>query len=453
MRTINPRLLGAFASLFMVGFLASTPIKALAQNAQRAAVAIDNFQVELSDQFAPGSEIEFMLEGTPRGQASVRLTGVKKLITLSEVNRGVYEGSYTLSRRDRLGSQATARATLRVRNVTAIATQSLAATMLPVPNRPAPTQPPVPIPPVPPLAALAIERFTVVPVPRIEPGAELRFAAAGTPNVRASLTIDGVVRDVSMPEVSPGRYEGAYTIRRNDNFPPSLSIVATLERSGQTARSQLNQSLLVDANPPTVRNLSPANNEILAGNPVSVSATFDDSGGVGVDPKSVRIAIGGQDVTRSASVTPQFFTWRGDLRPGNHRVEVNAADIAGNVVRQNWTFSVAGAQTMMPPAQLPLQITSHVNNAQVASGPIEVRGKTAPDATIEVEVQAIASLAGVFGINQRVFRQSLRPDANGNWAFTFQSQSPVPGTRYEVTITTTRGDSVRESKLVLFEQR
>ena len=100
-----------------------------------------------------------------------------------------------------------------------------------------------------------------------------------------------------------------------------------------------------------------------------------------------------------------------------------------------------------------MQITSHANNAQVAAGPIEVRGRTAPDATIEVEVQAIASLAGVFGINQRVFSQSLRPDANGNWAFIFQSQSPVPGTRYEVTITAIRGDIVRESKLVLFQQR
>lgn len=448
MRSIIIRLFAALVPLFTMGLIASTPLMALAQNGQRAPVQIDNFQVDLSDQLAPGSEFEFTLEGTPRGQASVRLSGVKKLIMLTEVDPGIYEGSYTLSRRDRLGPQATARATLRVRNFTAVATQSLTGSPAPVAARPAPTQP------APPTAVLAIERFTVAPVPRIEPGADLRFAATGTPGVRASLSIDGVVRDVPMSEVGPGRYEGAYTIRRNDNFPPSLNIVATLERGGQTVRSQLNQALLVDAKPPTVRNLAPANNEVLAGNPVSVSATFDDSGGVGVDPKSVRIAIGGQDVTRNASITPQFFTWRGDLRPGTHAVEVSAADIAGNAVRQNWTFSVAGAQTPIVAAnQLPLQITSHVNNAQVASGPIEVRGRTAPDATVEVEVQAIASLAGVFGINQRVFSQTLRPDPNGNWAFTFQSQSPVPGTRYEATITATRGQTVRESKLVLFQQR
>lgn len=442
MQSITTRLYAPLLALLTTGFMALAPSAALAQ---RSATQIDSFQVDVSDPLAPGSEIEFTLEGTPRGQARVRMTGVKKLIVLSEVDPGVYEGSYTLSRRDRLGPQPIARATLRVRKSTAFATQSLAGALPAVASRPAPAQPPA--------GRLAIERFSVVPVPRIEPGAELRFAATGTPGVRASLSIDGVVRDVPMSEVSPGRYEGAYTIRRNDNFPPSLSIVAMLQRSGQTVRSQLNQALLVDAKPPTVRNLSPANNEVLSGNPVSVSASFDDSGGVGVDPKSVRISIGGQDVTRNASVTPQFFTWRGDLRPGTHRVDVSAADIAGNAVRQNWTFSVAGAQTAAPAAAFPLQITSHANNAQVGSGPIEVRGRTAPDAKVDVEVQAIASLAGIFGINQQVFSQTLRPDANGNWAFTFQSHSPVPGTRYEVTITATRGDLVRESKLVLLQQR
>lgn len=442
MRSITSRLFAALMPLLVLGLTVSTPLPAWAQSAQRAVAKIDNFQIDLSDQVAPGSEIGFTLEGTPRGQASVRLSGVQKLIVLREVDPGVYEGSYTLSRRDRLGPQPRARATLRVRKTTAVVTHALAGGLPPVANRPAPAPGP-----------LAIERFNVVPVTYIEPGAELRFTALGTPGARATLTIDGVVRDVPMAEVSAGRYEGSYTIRRNDNFPPSRAIVVALDRGGQVVRSQLNQSLLVDAKAPTVRNLAPADQEVVSGNPVQLSATFDDSGGVGVDAKSVRIAIGGQDVTRNASITPQFFTWRGDLRPGTHRVDVNAADLAGNAVRQSWSFSVAGAETPPPAATLPLRITSHANNAQVGTGPIEVRGRTAPDARIDVEVQAIASLAGIFGINQQVFSQSVRPDAHGNWAFTFQPSSPVPGTRYEATITATRGDLVRESKLVLFQQR
>ncbi len=449
MRAIN-RFFTVFMPLLVTCLIGALPQMAGAQPRARPAPEISSFQVNLSDQLAPGSEFEFTLEGTPRGKASVRLSGVNRNIVLREVDPGIYEGSYTLSRRDRLSPQPTASATLRVRNLATVATQALASSPAPVASRPAPLPVPAPAPAI---ATLAIERFTVAPVARIEPGAELRFAAIGTPGARASFTIDAVVRDVPMPEVRPGRYEGAYTIRRNDNFPPSLSIVATLEGNGQSIRSRLNQALLVDAKPPTIRNLAPANNEAVANNPVSISATFDDSGGVGVDPKSVKIVIGGQDVTRNASVTPQFFTWRGDLRPGTHQVEVTAADIAGNAVRQNWTFSVAGPQSPLPAAVLPLQITSHTNNAQVGNGPIEVHGRTAPDAKVEVQVQAVTSVAGLFGINQQVLNQTLRPDANGNFVFTFQSQVPVPGTRYEATITATKGELVRESKLVLFQQR
>lgn len=441
------RFLSYLVPLLAVGFIATASQPAGAQPRARFAPEISSFQVDVTDQLAPGSDLSFTLEGTPRGRASVRLSGVNKNIVLSEVERGVYEGSYTLSRRDRLGPQPTATATLRVRNVSKVVTQALAGGPPPVASQPPPPAPPPAAPP------LAIERFTVVPVARIEPGAELRFAAVGTPGARATLSIDGVVQGVPMQEVRPGRYEGAYTIRRNDNFPPSLNIVATLEGNGQTIRSRLNQALLVDARPPTVRNLAPQNNETVAGNPVSVSATFDDSGGVGVDPKSVKIMIGGQDVTRNASITPQFLTWRGDLRPGAQSVEVTAADMAGNAVRQTWVFNVASPQTPPPAAMLPLQITSHANNAQVSGGTIEVRGRTAPDTKVEVQVQMIASVAGFFGINQQVLNQTLRSDAGGNFSFSFKPQVSVPGARYESTITATRGDQHNETRLVLFQQR
>ena len=292
----------------------------------------------------------------------------------------------------------------------------------------------------------------MTPVARIEPGAELRFTLFGTPGARALLTIDGVVRDVAMQEVRPGRYEGAYTIRRNDNFPASLNITMALESNGQVARSKLNQALLVDARPPTIKNLAPKNNEVVTGSPITVSATFDDMGGVGVDPKTVKLTIGGQDQTRNASITAQFLTWRGDLRPGNYAVEVTASDNAGNAVKQNWAFVVASVPAPAA-AALPLDITSHANNAQVPSGRIEVRGRTAPDAKLDVQVQAIAALAGIFGINQQIFNQSIRSDASGNFAFSFQPQIPVPGARYETTITASRGDQTREVRLVLFQQR
>lgn len=434
--------------LFTAGLFGAVPAVAIAQSANsRFATQITNFTVDQTDQLTPGSDINFTLEGTPKGQASVRLNGIAKNIVLREVDPGVYEGSYTLSRRDRLSTPVTAKATLRGRKGSTIATRTLGAAAPTAAVAP-PTAPPAVA-----AGAPAIERFTVSPVARIEPGAELRFATAGTPGARAAFSIEGVARDVPMREVRPGRYEGAYTIRRDDNFPPSLNIVGTLEANGKSTQSKLNQALLVDARPPTIRNLAPKNNESVAGNNVSVSATFDDSGGVGVDPRSVKLMIAGQDVTRNASITPQFVTWRGDLRSGPNTIELTAADNAGNAVRQNWVVVAGASQAAAPATTLPLEITSHANNAQVASGAVEVKGRTVPDAKVDVQVQAIAAVAGFFGINQQIFNQSLRSDGQGNFSFSFQPQIPVPGARYEITVVASRGDMTRESKLVLFQQR
>ena len=430
-----------------VGFMATLPHLASAQSNNRSAPQIDAFIIDATAPLTPGSDIDFTVEGTPKGQATVRITGINKNIVLREVSQGTYEGSYTVSRRDRLGTQPIARATLRVRGIASVSSQALpaVAAAAPVPAQPVTAPPAATMP--------AIERFGVTPVAKIEPGAELRFNAIGTPGGRALLTIDGVVRDVPMQEIRPGRYEGAYTIRRNDSFPASVVITMALEANGQVSRSRLNQALLVDARAPTIKNLSPKNNEVVTTNPVSVSATFDDMGGVGIDPKTVKLSIGGMDKTSNASITPQFLTWRGELRAGTYPVEVTASDNAGYPVKQSWTFVVASAQAPAAAAVLPLEITSHANNTQVPNGTIEVRGRTVPDAKVDVQVQAIAALAGIFGINQQILNQSFRSDAQGNFAFSFQPQIPIPGARFEATITASRGDQIREVRLVLFQQR
>lgn len=435
--TFYQRILRLLIAPLAVALVAASPQLVSAKSDNKYSPQISNFSIDAQQPITPGSDIDFTLEGTPRGQASVRINGVNRNINLREVSNGVYQGSYTLSRRDQLGAQPTARATLRQRGVTTFVTQAFATTVVAAPQASLPV----------------IERFGVTPVARIEPGAELRFVVTGTPGGRALLTIEGVVQGVALPEVKPGRYEGAYTIRRNDNFPASLNISMALEANGQVARSKLNQALLVDARPPTIKNLAPRNNEVVNGSPISLSATFDDMGGVGVDPKSVKLMIGGQDQTRNASITAQFLTWRGDLPAGTYPVEVVAADNAGNAVRQNWSFVVAGPQTPAAAAVFPLEITNHANNAQVPSGLVEVRGRTAPDSKVDIQVQAIAALAGIFGINQQILNQSIRSDAAGNFAFTFQPQIPIPGARYEATITASRGDQSREVRLVLFQQR
>jgi hypothetical protein len=420
--------------------LLSLSSAAIAKKTGSAAPQIGNFYMAPAGQLGPGTELQFTLEGTAKGKATVRIAG-GKTIALTELDPGVYEGSYTINNRDRLTANVAARATLTVGGRSATKALGLA----PQPAASAPSANP-------PSGTLAIERFTATPLEKMEPGAELKFALSGTPGAKAVFSIDGVAKDIAMKEGKSGQYEGSYTIRRVDNFPPGVKVVATLEAGGRSVQQQLAQPLVAVAKPPVIKNVAPREGEVVTGRQTVVSGTFDDTGGLGVDLKTVKITVAGNDVTRAAIVTPQFFTYRTDLKPGPYPVEISAKDAVGNPVRYAWTFTVA-AEAAPAAAALPLDILSHANNAQVPGGGVEVRGRTAPDARLDVQVQAFAAVAGAFGLSQQIFNQQLRADAAGNFSFAFQSPLPVPGTRYEVVINAAKNDLRKEARLVLFQQK
>ena len=445
------RLMYMLFGFFAVGFVPP----AFAAAASKTPVVIDSFVADPANQLTPGTEIVFTVEGTAKGKASVRIAGVPRTINLKEEDRGTYEGTYTIRSSDKIAPNATARATLKARGRTVVAELAFKAAP-PVAAAPAPkpaagptTGPTTGGPATGQAGALRIDRFTITPVDKLEPGVDLRFHVQGTPGAQATVGIQGVNRDIPMKEVKPGQYEGTYTVRRLDHFPPSGNIVARLEAGGQTARTRLNQSFLADAKPPVLRNPSPRDGESIPPGQISITGTFDDSGGVGVDPQSVRVLVDGRDVTGNSTITPQFFTYRADPGPGSHQVQVNARDMSGNEMRHSWRFTVG----QPAPTVLPLQILSHPNNALIPGGPTEIRGRTAPNAQVDVRVTQTASVAGLFGVNQEVLSQTVRADPNGNFGFRFQPQLSVPGSRYEVTMKARTDQASRDAQLVLFQQK
>ncbi len=411
--------------------------------AQPAAPQLRALQVASDDGLRAGAQLDFTLEGTPRGQVSLTVRGVPRTLVLKETERGVYTGSYTVRRQDKIAENSPIRATLRVRNRSTAVTYSFPAGMAntSVATAPAP-------------AGLKIDRFAVAPIDKLEPGAELRFTLNGMAGGVAEFDIPGVINNVPMREVRPGVYEGAYTIRRLDNLAPSRPVVATLRQGDRAVTSTLTQALITDAKPPVIRNMSPREGEVVVrGANTSVSGTFDDAGGVGVDPKSVRLMLSGRNVTAETQITPQFFTYRADLPAGRYTMDVTAKDLAGNAVRQAWNFEVAPAVSAAPATVL-LQVTSHANNASVEGSPVVVRGRTAPGAMVDVKVGAVGTLAGLFGMNQDLLTQRVQADGNGNFSFSFAPQFPLPGTRYEVTMTAGKdGMTATETRLVLFQKQ
>jgi hypothetical protein len=447
--------LAALPLIAAIGFLASDPSSA-ATKKKASAPQISSFEMEPPDRLAAGGELFFRLQGTAGGKATVRVTGVSRTIVLDEVDDGTYEGAYRLRRADKPTPRSAVTGLLRKNGLSTtsriqFAMPAAAQAPAAAPQAQAPAQP------------LAIQRFSAEQVDRLEPGTELKFALDATPGQRASFAIEGI-GTTPMREVRPGRYEGSYTVKRLDRIG-GVPIVAMLEgANGAWVKSELrSRQLLVDTRPPVVRNQQPKDGDVVPeAGPVTVSGTFDDHGGLGVDPQSVKVVVGGRDVTAQTTVTRDFFTYRGELPQGSYAADVSAKDLAGNAVRSAWSFRVApgalagagtGSVTPVAAGPLPLEFTSHQPNAAVPSGRVQVRGRTAPNATVDVEVVGLAAVVGMIGVSNKVYADRIQADAQGNFQFEFTPQAFIAGTRYEIDAKASAGGQTRESKLVLFAQR
>lgn len=403
--------------------------------AQPAAPEVHSLHVTSDHGLAPGSRLQFRLEGTPRAKASIRIRGAQAMIPLAETSRGVYTGRYVISRNDQIQEGDKIRAIMRRGNRTVTASYDIPAGIGNVAAAPPPVR---------------IERFQVAAVDRIEPGTEIRFTVLGAPGAAAFVDLPGVANNVALREVRPGQYEGTYVVRRRDTLDVSGPVVATLRMGDRAVTMNLAQPLVAaDNRAPAIVNLRPREGDTVAGDPATViSGSFRDRGGAGVDPGSVRIMLSGRNVTSDAQVTSDSFTYRAPLPPGRHTVDVTARDDSGNTVRRSWSFEVASG-----PAHVPIQILSHVNNGQVEGSTTRIRGRTAPLAEVNVRVDAVPPVIGQFGVAQNVFSRTLQADPSGHFEFSFNSPFPVAGTRYDVSMKAQKADVTTEAKLVLFQRQ
>ena len=441
-----------------------------------AAPQTRGLEVNADNGVAPGSQIRFTLEATPGGQASARVPGLEAPVALREVSPGQYSGGYTVRRNDRIDPAAVIKVNLTAGGRTAVGAFTFPPSfMQPVAVASVPLRP-IAIAPAPAAtysvqpatvqavaAPLRIERFAVAPLGRAEPGAELRFRLNGMPGAAAWLDIPGVVRRLPLREVRTGVYEGGYILRQQDNLAAAGPVTATLRSDdNRIVTATLSQPLVIDNRPPQIGNLSPRQGDTVSGGPMLMAGTFDDAAGAGVDPQSVRIVVSGRDVTSLAQITPREFSFRGRLPPGRHTVEVTAADRSGNVAQKAWSFDVGSSVLGAAPISLPLMVMSHQNNGSIGHDGTVIRGRTAPFATVQVRVDAISptSRRVEAGVAERLLAASVQADANGDFSFDFNpryvrdnaSSLPVPGTRYELSLTAIRDNVSSESRLMLFQR-
>lgn len=307
---------------------------------------ISSFSVEPVDDLSPGRELVFSVEGTPKATVTMTIGKVARNIPMREVRPGYYEARYTIRQQDRITEETAIQANLQKgnRGATARLQDSLIATddFESEDNS---------------AQGLAIDRFTAQNVENLEPGTELVFTLNGTPKANATFSIDGVTYDQPMREVSAGRYEGRYVIRRQDAFASSgTQVTASLEKGERVVRARLDKNLVASNNSST-----------------------------------------------SSS------------------------------------------------AELPLEIISPNNNSQVADM-VEVVGKSEPGSTVSINVTAKNSLAGVVGLDRSIYNQSVQADSQGNFRFSFKPSNLIPGTRYEISLSASKGTKTTQESLVLVQR-
>ena len=352
MKIISTMALALLSStIYLPGTVQASPKPSIQVAQQRVfASDIESFTVYPVQRLDPGTELFFVLRGTPYSRATLTIPNAVQNLPMREVRPGVYEASYIIRDWDRISENTAVRATLQTgdRISSARLQQPLVADYgygrddYGYSDRR--------------FQSLSINRFTAEPVQRLDPGTTLNFTLIGTPNATATFSIEGVAYNIPMREESNGVYRGEYTIRRQDYFPRSdATVTASLQSGNQVIRSRLDGDLF---------------------------AGYDDG----------------------------FNT-----------------------------------------AELPLEIITPQENARV-SGRVEVQGRSAPNATVNVNVQATSSLAGLFGFERNLLERTIRADEQGNFSFAFNPTISIPGTRYEVNLSATRGDRTNEETLVLFQE-
>jgi hypothetical protein len=451
---MKTRLRSTLAAAMLLAPVAATFVAEPAAAQQRAVVAapqVADMTLNSDAGLSPGARLRVQVRATPNARrANVVLGDSGISVPLRQQTRGTYTGSYTVRRNDHIDATQlmTARVQFGDRWYSRQFNFPPAFQALSMGAAPAQQD--------------TIERFVMRPMGRLEPGRELRFRLVGKPGGDAWMDIPGVIRGIDLTEVRPGVYEGNYTIRRRDNLNAFDNAIATLKHGDQRATQRVDVGggdrefggPARDERAPLISDMTPGNGDrITERNNTRISAHFSDEGS-GIDPQSVRLRLNGRDVTADARVNEDRVVFRDDLDPGRYTAELTVRDRAGNSSTKAWTFDVAGDR-QVGSGPLPLQVTSHSNNMVVdANGNLSIRGRTAPYATVRVQVDSVANVAGLLGVSQPVLDQTVQSDRDGRFGVTANPRgSFIPGTRYDVRVTSTSGSQTAEERLTLIQRQ
>jgi hypothetical protein len=175
-------------------------------------------------------------------------------------------------------------------------------------------------------------------------GSTMDLQLKGTPGGQATVTVGAngrLGRDIVLPEVAPGTYQGELTIAEGQDLR-NQPIVGNLSVGGRRAESVMSQTrFVVDSTPPVINRMLPAAGQIISNVAPVIQLDFQPSTFAPLDPRGTKLIVNRRDVSAYADITEEGLTYQTqDLTNGPVTVEAIVRDMAGNQTRVNWVFTV-----------------------------------------------------------------------------------------------------------------
>lgn len=288
----------------------------------------------------------------------------------------------------------------------------------------------------------------------LAPGSTLRLQALATPGARwATVSLGEGAPRVSLREQDRGRYVGSYIVRRGDRIDPSVFMTARFDHGGLVTSRNFSFPPDFLAAAPTIERFAVRHaGRLEPGRELRFRVVGSADGRAWVDIPGVERGIQlreerpgvyeGSYTVRRRDDRDAFARAVATLQAGQQRVTARAEFRDRDARDDRYGFD---------DPRLPLDVTSHADNGLTdARGQVYLQGRTAPHATVRIQMNTVAELAGVVGVTQPVADVTVRADGRGEFGVRVQpSVVAIPGSRYEVHLTATSGRDVAEERLVL----
>lgn len=176
-----------------------------------------------------------------------------------------------------------------------------------------------------------VNRPAVDPVPSLVNDPDLTLT--GTKDPGAGIWVDGVERLTPTPS---SIFSCQVPLSEGLN---ALSIVAR-NPSGKASDPPVSATTTLDSVPPEITEWSPEDHSTEPR--PTITASYNDGSGSGIDVVSVSLVFDGVDVTSEATVASGSLSWApsSDLVEGSHFARVEVSDVATNQASKEWTIGV-----------------------------------------------------------------------------------------------------------------